>query len=367
MNGDDTQGLEESGVEVVQSEVTDLEASPPRYEIVTYPADYTLEGLVTKYRRGQIRIPGFQRKFVWRLPQASRLIESFLLGLPVPAIFLYVDATDNTLQVIDGQQRLLSVVYFFEGFFGPPEHGKRIVFSLQGLNEKSPYYGKTLEDLRTANEPAFNQLSDSVLRAFVVKQLDPADETSIYHVFERLNTGGVQLASQEIRNCIYHGPLNELLGQLNREGSWRRIFGKAVEDKRQRDVELILRFLALSQASETYEKPMKDFLSKFMLRNRAPGDERIEQLRQSFFQTAETVAAKLGDRPFNIRAGLNAAVFDAVFVAIGRNLGRVPEDLPERYQGLLRDEQFRAATTSGTTDIEIVRKRLALAEKTLIG
>lgn len=111
----DEHHLEESGLEVVESEELDLDSAPSRYEIVTYPADFTLENLVAKYRKGQIRIPGFQRKFVWRLPQASKLIESFLLGLPVPSVFLYTDPEDNTLQVIDGQQRLLSVVYFFEG------------------------------------------------------------------------------------------------------------------------------------------------------------------------------------------------------------------------------------------------------------
>jgi hypothetical protein len=140
----DEHHLSESGVEPVSSEVTDLSASPPNYEIVTYPADFTLEGIVAKYNKGQIGIPGFQRKFVWSIAQASKLIESFLLGLPVPAVFLYTDPEDNTLQVIDGQQRLMSIVYFFEGLFGPAEKKKHTVFSLQGLHEKSPYREKTV-------------------------------------------------------------------------------------------------------------------------------------------------------------------------------------------------------------------------------
>jgi len=257
----DLHHLEESGLEPVDSEQQDLDASPPRYEIVTYPADYTLEGLVSKYRKAQIKVPGFQRKFVWSLPQASKLIESFLLGLPVPAVFLYTDPEDNTLQLIDGQQRLLSIVYFFDGYFGPEERGKRTVFALRGLNEKSPYLNKTYAQLKETDESAWNQLNDSVLRAFVIKQLNPGDGTSIYHIFERLNTGGTQLVSQEIRNCVYHGPLNDLLCDLNSDPNWRKLFGKPTGDKRQRDVELILRFLALLYDAREYEKPMKDFLA----------------------------------------------------------------------------------------------------------
>ncbi len=160
----------ESDIERVASEQDDLESSPPRYEIVTYPADFTLEGLVRKYRHGQLTIPGFQRKFVWSRRQATRLIESFLLGLPVPAVFLFVDARDRSYTVIDGQQRLLSIVRFFEGRF--EERGKRTVFTLDGLHESSPHRDKTYEDLRESDPVSFNTLNDAVLRAFVVRQLD---------------------------------------------------------------------------------------------------------------------------------------------------------------------------------------------------
>ena len=109
-----------------------------RPHIVTYPADYTLEVLIGKFNK-TILVPGFQRKYVWTIKQASRLIESFLLGLPVPAIFLYVDPVKNTYLVVDGQQRLMSIAYFFDGYFGEPDgKGNRAIFRLQGLNDKSP-------------------------------------------------------------------------------------------------------------------------------------------------------------------------------------------------------------------------------------
>jgi len=359
--------LAESGLEPLESEEADLDTSPPRYEIVTFPADYTLEGLVAKFRKSQIKIPGFQRKFVWTLPQASKLIESFLLGLPVPAVFLYTDPEDNTLQVIDGQQRLLSIVYFFDGYFGPEERGKRTVFALKGLNERSPYLNKTYAQLSETDEAAVNQLNDSVLRAFVVKQLSPGDGTSIYHVFERLNTGGTQLVSQEIRNCVYHGHFNDLICELNSNPNWRKLFGKPGPEKRQRDVELILRFLALRFNAARYEKPMKDFLSNFMGAHRRAARDLLDEFKATFLGVTEAVVARLGEKPFHIRAGLNAAVCDSVLTAFSKNLDRIPADIRRRFDVLVGDNAFLRWVSSGTTDKEVVLSRLAAAEKILFG
>ena len=101
-------------VEPLQSEVDDYESSAAEYEISTYPADFTLEVLWSKWKAEDIIVPQFQRQFVWKHVQASKLIESFLAGLPVPAIFLYVERKSQKYLVIDGQQRLRSIFYFFE-------------------------------------------------------------------------------------------------------------------------------------------------------------------------------------------------------------------------------------------------------------
>jgi uncharacterized protein with ParB-like and HNH nuclease domain len=352
-------------VELLESEEQDRDYSPPSYDIVAYPADYTLEGLVAKLQRGTIQPAGFQRRYVWKLPQASKLIESFLLGLPVPAVFLYTKPEDNSLLVIDGQQRLMSIRYFFEGYFGlPDESGKSTVFSLKGLSETSPYYDKTYNYLREHNETAFNKLNEAVLRAFIVKQLKPEDDTSIYHIFQRLNTGGTPLAGQEIRNCIYHGPLNDRLGELNQFAPWRRVFGKNREDSRQRDVELILRFLALFYNLNEYEKPMTDFLSRFMRKHQNASRQSLDNMSEVFKNTTTAVLELLGDRPFHIRAGINAAVFDSVYVAVARHMIEAHQgSLRSRYDQLLKNDEFAKCVSSNTTDTEIVRKRVATVEE----
>lgn len=356
--------------EEVDSEIEDRSAAFTTYEIVTYPADYTLAGLVDKLTREQVKIPPFQRNFVWNLRQASRLIESFLIGLPVPSIFLYTDRSDmNNQLVVDGQQRLRTVAYFFEGYFGEPNKaGKRQVFKLTGLHPDSPYANKTYEDLKRDDPAAWNRLNDAVLRAFVIQQLNPADDTSVYLVFERLNTGGTQLSPQEIRNAVNHGPFNRLLHEMNESQTWRPLFGSPDPDRRQRDVEMILRAIALTEERDSYEKPMKEFLNKFMHSKRDVNTDELDRIR-SRFESAVNVASQLGKRPFRRKAGFNAAIFDAVMTTLMTvDTSHLTETvLRDRYADLLADEKFLEAITSATTDKDVINSRIAIASDYLSG
>src|SRR5438128_7522243 len=136
--------------EPIQSERDDQEASLRSYEVLTYPADFTLEVLVDKWNKDEITIAPGQRKFVWSQAKASKLIESFLIGLPVPPLFFYQEKEDNNFLVVDGQQRLKSIVYFVSGIFGEKEDDP--VFKLTGLNEKSPYFDETYKSLEKTDE-----------------------------------------------------------------------------------------------------------------------------------------------------------------------------------------------------------------------
>ncbi|MEL4363401.1 DUF262 domain-containing protein [Shewanella algae] len=353
------------GLESLQSEDQDLDSTPASYEVITYPADFTLEGLVSKYKRGSMVVPGFQRNYVWNIKQASRLIESFLLGLPVPAIFLFIDDEQNEQLVIDGQQRLMTVVYFLEGYFGDADsNGRRKIFKLTGLNEKSPYYNKTYKDLAEDNRAAFNKLNDSVLRAFVIKQITPNGNTSVYHIFERLNTGGTQLVGQEIRNCVYHGSFNNLLCRLNQYESWRKIFGSESPHKRQKDVELILRFFSFFENGDDYARPIKDFMSNFMRKNQNIDEQKQAEFENIFKSTCDKVAETLGEKPFHIWSGLNVAVFDSVFTTLAKN--KVPNDIVDRYKRLKQDDNFVKGVRGATADEAIVELRMRLAKQYLV-
>lgn len=353
------------GLENIASENTDLEATPADYEVITYPADFTLEGLVSKFKKGSMTVPGFQRNYVWNIKQASRLIESFLLGLPVPSIFLFTDEVNNEQLVIDGQQRLMTIVYFFDGYFGEPDsNNKRKVFQLTGLHNESPYHNKTYDDLKESNQPAFNKLNDSVLRAFIIKQLTPNGNTSIYHIFERLNTGGTQLVGQEIRNCVYHGSFNDLLCKLNDYENWRKIFGNTTPHKRQKDVELILRFFAFYENGDKYERPIKDFMSNYMRVNQEINDDKYKKLESVFKETCDNIIKNIGEKPFHIWSGLNVAAFDSIFTTLAKY--GFEDDLAERYKNLKADEDFVKGVRGATADESIIELRMSLAKKYLV-
>ena len=353
------------GIENVPSEIDDLETIPSSYDVITYPADFTLEGLVSKYHKGTMTIPGFQRNYVWNMKQASRLIESFLLGLPVPAIFLFTDDSKNKQLVIDGQQRLITIVYFFSGYFGAPETYSDVkVFKLVGLNEKSPYYNQTYRDIEKNNPAAFNKLNDSVLRAFVIKQLAPDGNTSVYHIFERLNTGGTQLVGQEIRNCVYHGAFNDLLCRLNTYHNWRKLFGNEAPHKRQRDIELILRFFSFYKNGNNYERPIKDFMSRFMGENQQIPEKKSESLESLFKDGCDKVINLLGEKPFHVWSGLNVAVFDSVFTTLVKY--GFKDDVVPRYERLKKDDNFVKGVRGATADEKIVSLRMNLAKRYLI-
>lgn len=355
--------------ESVESEIEDSQSSGQiKYEISTYPADFTLEVLCNKWRKGDIVIPDFQRRFVWNLNQSSKLIESFMLGLPVPPIFLYIDKTTNNL-VIDGQQRLKSIFYFF-GEAGPDKLNEReskfLSFKLRGLAESSPWYEKSFDDF---SEEDKNRLNDSILRAIVVKQLNPHDNTSIYHIFERLNTGGTLLNNQEIRNCVYSGPFNESLLRLNQYSSWRKVFTKSVEDNRQKDVELILRFFALHDDLESYKKPMKDFLSTYFGNEKIRFMEKtdIQKMEEIFKNTIDSIIENLGEKPFHVRSGLNSSVCDSVMVAFSKNLNNVPVDIKQRYKKLCANDEYYYWTSKATNDVSSVKGRVSMANEILFG
>ncbi len=350
----------EDSIERIESEEEDLDFSTPVYPIKSYPSDPDLETLHSRWKRGEIIIPTFQRGFVWKPAQASRLIESFLMGLPVPGIFVFVEGRDQgegsqRQLVIDGQQRLRSVFGFLDGNL--PD-GR--VFSLTGVDDR--WESKKFVDLEPAEQ---RTLLYSVLRVINIEQGEPEDDSSsIYQIFERLNTGGTTLTPQEIRNSSYHGPFNDMLLETNQNPIWRDVFGVSQPDSRMRDIEMIARFLALYEGPDSYAKPMKKFINDYMETHKKESNP--ETYQSIFLDSAHRVVSSLGKRPFHVRRGINVAVYDATMVAFATS-DSTPPNISERYKILLADDSFTKATTSGTTDVDTVRERLEIARRILFG
>ena len=348
-------------IEYIPSEEEDIDAGTPVYQIRSYPSDPDLETLHLRWKRGDIIIPEFQRGYVWKPAQASKLIESFLMGLPVPGIFVFVqehqrEQGNPTQLVIDGQQRLRSVFGYFEGKLPSSERA----FRLSGVDPR--WVGKGFTDLEHWEQRI---LLTSILRVVNIEQREPRnDSSSIYQIFERLNTGGTALTPQEIRNSSFHGPFNNMLLEVNRDPYWRGIFGTPQPDNRMRDVELVARFLALYEGHDSYSQPMKKFISDYMAKHQ--WDSNLGDAQLIFLQSARRVAESLSARPFHVRRGLNVAVCDSVMVAFAHSED-IPHDIQGRYEELKKHKGFIDATTAGTTALASVRHRLDLAKGILFG
>jgi Protein of unknown function DUF262 len=349
--------LDEAETQILEAVSEEDEIIPFEYSITSYGADYPVDGLVKRIRKGDIFVPTFQRAFVWGFSQASRFVESLLLGLPVPAIFLSKEPDTQKLLVIDGHQRLRTLQHFYEGVFAAS--GRE--FALRGV--PSRFKGATYRSLAEEDR---RRLDDSIIHAIIVKQDEPSeDESSIYHIFERLNTGGTLLLPQEIRACIYHGDFNALIGDLNKNEAWRHLFGPV--SSRMRDQELILRFFALHYAGEPYKKPMKKFLNTYMAKNRYLKKQSGAELTRVFQETVSTIAKGLGEQAFKRKGALNAAVFDALMIGIARRLSKGPirdlAALQKAVAGLHDKREFISAVERATSDEESVNRRIGLASE----
>lgn len=329
------------------------------FDLNIYPSDYTLKGLADMWADGDIEVPDFQRNFVWTLKQSSLLIESFLLGLPVPQVFFYVDDKEKRL-VIDGLQRVSSIVFFFEGYFGVENtQGRRQVFRLTGLDEKSPYAKKRFIDLSDEDQ---RKLRNTVMRVVNIKQLAPSDDdTSMYYVFERLNTGGTPLRPQEIRNCVFSGDIVQELRELNEIPEWRKILGRPKPEKHQRDVEILLRTFAFFERAKHYEKPMKGFLNETMAENRTGKTKSFKTFKSAFPLVTQELFDHVGERPFNVRGPINLAALDSIYTVLLPKAKNLPKDLGKKIAKLYSDENYKQAIFFNTSDAVTVENRLKIA------
>ncbi len=323
--------------------------------VSSYGIDYDIRGYVGRLQDGDIKIPEYQRKYVWDQKRASRFIESLLMDLPVPGIYLYRDSDSEEQLVVDGNQRLQSLRGFYEGKFV----GTDRPFKLTGL--ESRYNGLLYKDLDVADR---RRLDNSFIRATVIRQVkSDSDATSQYFIFERLNTGGVALASQEIRAAIYGGSFNRLLRKLNKVDEWRTLFGKKSEDKRMRDEELILRFTALYFSRDAYRSPMQSFLNRFMKANRELEQYSEEQISRVFESTVHFILKKIGGDAFRPTKTLNAAMFDSIMIGIASRIKSAPiySDIRDEFEALRENDEYIGLISDTTSATERVRRRVELA------
>lgn len=366
------------------------------YDIAAVPSDFNVMTLVQLVKNGWVRIPGFQRHFVWDRSQASRLIESLILGLPVPQLFLYQQDRDRSL-LIDGQQRLLSIYYFKEQRFPRMDKRsnlRRIFDEIGGIPDEvlcdDRYFHDftlrlpgSLPDQRnelsglnydTLADHHRSRLDMRPVRCIIIKQNRPSDgDAVIYEIFNRLNSGGMNLWPQEIRASMYHSGFYDMLGKINEEEAWRVILQYPTLDLHMWDIEVLLRGFAMLIDGHEYQPSMVKFLNKFSKKcetNKEEDNWRLEKLFMSFLRAASGLPEGIFINKANNR--FNIALFEAVFTAVCRNAyqkkGVVEKNAldAERIERLRTNEEFIATAQKGTTQKVNVEARLRIASEILI-
>ncbi|WLR54613.1 DUF262 domain-containing protein [Mesobacillus subterraneus] len=339
------------------------EADEEIYDIKSWGADLSFRELIMMFDDDDLIKPEIQRNYVWDKTMASRFIESILMGLPVPSIFLSKMKNDKYL-IIDGFQRFMTVYDFVKGLFND-----QTPFKLTNSKKIQPKWaGKSFIEL---SEDDKRKIKTTTIHAII---FDHKDDASLFQIFERINTGGRSLSSQEIRNCLYHNEMNKLLLQLNQNKDWRYIYGNDKYD-RMTDVEHILRFFAFKsddvKSKMSGQLLLKRYLSEFM------GDERIYknekilmEYKEEFDKVIKYIRKNFNKEIFKARNSFKSPIFDSIAIATAHALS-VNKDLEDisqdKIDSLLKDEDFNTYTTLRTTNYEHINKRINIAANKLYG
>jgi hypothetical protein len=227
--------------------------------------------------------PDFQRKFVWNSKQKSELIESILMDIPLPNIYLFQQA-DGRQQVVDGRQRLTAIFKFMDNEF-------KLSDDLRILSEESGPKGKFFKDLKPLERA---KIEDYQIQTYIIQP--PTPERIKFDIFDRVNRGGSQLNNQEMRNALYRGNSTRLIEKLANSEEFKKATGESISDKRMKDRYVVIRFLSFYMLKNgffkknesghkiEYKSDIDEFLAKTMdFINKLP-DKEINFLEKIFLQ-----------------------------------------------------------------------------------
>lgn len=351
-------------LEFENEEIEETEESPVTelQKIVSYNVANTVEVLKLKIDNQEIDLkPEFQRDFVWDIGRASLFIDSLIIGLPIPSIFLGKSKEDENYMVIDGQQRLKSAYYYMTGNF--ISNGESSIFSLKSLKNRD-WNGLTYAELEDKYK---KRIRNAVINTTIIEDINSRPKV-VHDLFHRLNTGGMPLTDQEIRNCVYSGDFNKQIISLNKNADWRILLGNSLPDKRLRDAELILRFFALLHNVSSYEPSMKIFLSTYQDENKKNASF-LQSNSEIFEKTVGVIVKEIGPNAFRTTRSVNKSMSDAIMVAIAQIFisKKEPVDLKTNHQRLITDDTFKKYTQSGTSTQTNVKGRIDLARNYFLG
>jgi uncharacterized protein with ParB-like and HNH nuclease domain len=358
---------EDSGVEVEDTSVSDPITEPFDPALIRVESKLlTLDILLTRIRENEIDLaPDFQRASIWTRAAQSRLIESVLLRIPLPAF--YMDATnEDKWLVVDGLQRLTSLNKFVI----------EKTLKLEGLEFLKQFKDKTYDELPRNYQ---RRIAETQITVFLIEENTPPEVK--FNIFKRINTGGMPLSAQEIRHALNQGVATRFLAQLAESDEFKQATNNSIRPIRMADREVILRFLAFTITPYTRyrTKDFDGFLNDTMaIINKMPEAEILE-LNNKFKRAMNTAHAIFGDDAFRKRYDpsqrkmpFNKALFESWSVNLGRLSPEVIERLIQRKEQvkykfieLMRNPNFHISVTQATGDIRQVETRFKSIEDLL--
>ena len=324
--------------------------------------DIQLQELLRMLDSGQISIaPAYQRQFRWDSERCSQLIESLMLGIPIPNLFMATNE-DNTWETVDGVQRLSAIVKFA----GSDELRKKLrldgALVLEGLQKIDKFNGLTFETL-----PSTVQQHIRTRPLKVVTLNDKSDKVVRFDLFERLNTGGISLSKQEIRDCVFQGPFAAKLDELAATNDFRTVVRLTSKQMRDGTIEeCVLRFFAFLDRYKKFDHSVTEFLNGYM----EDASEHLDPTREREFRhvLGELVKCfpdgirrpgRKGNTPLNLYEG----------VSVGAALALRKSDRLETHnlQQWLGSDELRKYTTGATNDRRAVRGRIEFCRDRFLG
>lgn len=347
-----------------KEEDNEIEIPKEKRKLSTVSYDYSVEFIVSLMSSDNpkiiLEVP-FQRKFIWKNDRASQLIESIIMNVPIPPLY-FAEEEDGKWLIVDGLQRLNSIKSFFDNEFNLRK--LEIIKELEGIKFKDlPPKSKSL-------------LKDGLLRVNVIKKDSHPDIK--YDIFMRLNKGAVILNTQELRNCLYRGHLNDMAKDIVKQPLICKLLNLKAPHNRFLDVEFILRYLAFSESLENdnegyyiknYKGSLKSFLNDFMESKKDITEQELENYKEKILSTFDKVLAVFGEdrslrNPESKSAQINKAFADCVLLSFEKYDKNLLQDhrseLVNLYDEFFKDEKFLPLISKRTSDSEVIKRRLNL-------
>lgn len=336
----------------------DADPPIPPQDIVAYNELRSCADLYRMYKSGKLELkPDFQRDVVWKRDDQSRFIDSLVKQLPIPSMCFSVDYKTQKWKVIDGLQRMTAIVKFL---------GEEL-WELSDLSDIHPTLRKAINTTLEAGTPEQKRIYGMVQDLSVPITVIRCDYTQANHmrylftIFHRLNSGGVRLNNQEIRNCIYSGNFNELLKKVDSSNKdWqlirKRIWGSM---DRFRSVEVLLRILAFSEKLNEYDGNLAKFLNDYMHANSNINNHVLENTLRKIEKTINLANEILKTEP---PGKLPLAKVEALLVGLYGNESHVNnlpnEELIEKFKILKQKNSFSIGVRFAVSSAENVKARL---------